>query len=312
MEKEKKDRLIGGLVTVGFHGAVILLFMFILAWKQPFPPKPEYGIEINIGLEQEGSGTEQPKTVSDVSPENQQEEQTETLPAEEESQQEIKESVPETPPENKEPVPEEPEKQPEENIPDSHQEESPVAATPEVKKDVKEEPVREIKEERKKTPPEEKPEKPVEKVNPPVEKPAKKETINKQAIYTGKKGGNQGETKDAVGDAGKQDGTIDARSLHGKQGGGGGGPRLDLPGWKWDFKPNPKDTSKESGKIIFEIKVDEQGNVIAVNPLEYTVNPDVLQIYRKEVERLTFSPTSSNTEPPPVSKGKITFIIRAK
>lgn len=313
LQKEKTDRGIGLLVSLGVHAVVILLFFFILAWKQPYPPKPEYGIELNFGMEEAGSGDEQPQTVSNTPQVLQKEEQPEEQPEESQIQEDqIVEEEPATPV-PAEPLPEEVQEQPEEDIQDSKQEDSPVEATPEIeekKEKVKEpEPVEESKVVEEKSKEIAKlPEKTVEE---PVRKPPAKK-VNEKAMYPAKKGGSEGETKDEKGDAGKPDGTIEARAIYGKQGGGGGGPRLDLPGWKWDFTPKPEDKSSEEGKIVFELRVDDQGEVTGVKTLESTVSPDILKIYKREVERLTFSPTNTNSLPPPVSKGKITFIIRAK
>ena len=312
LQKEKKDRRIGLLISMGVHAAVILLFFFILAWKQPYPPKPEYGIELNFGLEEAGYGEEQPQTVSNTPQDVQEEVQPEEKLEEEQIQEEVFEEEP-APEEPSEPLPEEvQEEQPEEDIQNSMQEDSPVEATPEIKENKepvkKTEPVKEKIVEDKLEESAKLPEKTVEE---PAQKP-EAEKVNDQAIYPVKKGGNQGETKDETGDAGKPEGTIEARALYGSQGGGEGGPRLDLPGWKWDFTPKPEDNSSEGGKIVFEIEVDDQGEVIGVKTDESTVSQDILQIYLREVRRLTFSSTDPNTIPPPVSEGKITFIIRAK
>jgi len=120
-----------------------------------------------------------------------------------------------------------------------------------------------------------------------------------------------GDNTDVQGDEGSDSGDIDARALYGTPG-GGGGASLDLAGWIWDYVPKPQDTSDEYGRIVFEIKVDDQGEVIGVRTIEKTVSPKVEQVYREEVESLTFSPTSSNTMPAPISTGKITFIIKVK
>ncbi len=85
-----------------------------------------------------------------------------------------------------------------------------------------------------------------------------------------------------------------------------------MTGWIWDFAPDPKDTSNENGRIVFEIKIDDMGEIISVRTLEKTVSPAVERIYKNEVESLTFSPISSNTSSAPVSTGKITFLIRSK
>ena len=87
---------------------------------------------------------------------------------------------------------------------------------------------------------------------------------------------------------------------------------MDMSGWMWDFEPKPDDTSSETGRIVFEIKVDDQGEILSVRRLESTVSPTVEKIYRQEVEKLTFSKTSSNAIVAPISTGKITFVIKSK
>jgi protein TonB len=150
--------------------------------------------------------------------------------------------------------------------------------------------------------------KPVEQA-PKEEPKVEEKKVDSNALYPGSS--SQGNKENTAGDAGNPDGNVEARALYGKQGGGGGGPSLDLAGWRWDFVPNPNDNSKENGRIVFEIRVDDNGEVIGVRTLEKTVSPAVEQLYRREVEKLTFSPTS-NSIPAPISTGKITFIIRSK
>jgi len=291
-EKEKKDKRIGMLVSLGTHAVMVALFFFILAWKQPYPPKPEYGIELNIGFDQMGTGIDQPAPVEEV---------TEVPEPSEEAVDEVEQPQPEPVVEEQatetEPVVEQPEE-----LPDSQQEDSPVYTEPEPAEQVNEpeqpeEPaaVQETVEESAETEQKEAP--------PPAPK------INERALYPGT---SQGPNKDRTGDAGTEDGTVDSRAIYGKSGGGQGGPSLDLAGWMWDFMPNPDDTSNENGLIVFEIKVDERGEVVAVRTLEKTVSATVELVYRREVERLTFSPTPGSVNPAPVTTGRITFIIRSK
>lgn len=37
----------------------MLLFLWVTVWKEPYPPHPEYGIELNLGNVQTGSGNEE-------------------------------------------------------------------------------------------------------------------------------------------------------------------------------------------------------------------------------------------------------------
>jgi hypothetical protein len=105
-------------------------------------------------------------------------------------------------------------------------------------------------------------------------------------------------------------GTVHPGALYPYGDDGGGGSSLDLTGWRWDYIPRPNDRSREDGRIVFEIKVDDSGAIIGVRTLEKSVSPALEQLYRREVEKLTFSPTSSNTIPAPISTGKITFVVR--
>jgi outer membrane biosynthesis protein TonB len=288
--ERNKDKRIGWAVSATVHILMVALFFLINAWAAPDPPLPEYGIELNFGLEEAGSGFEQPvtqpspPTVEDQGePEDQEvveeeeivEDQTETQPVENTSVEELPDSQEENSPVETKPA------------------EKPVPNTP-VEKEVVKEPTPVTK------PVEEKP-----KEQPKVEE----KKVDSNALYPG--ASNQGNKENKAGDAGNPEGKIDARSMYGKQGGGGDGPSLDLAGWQWDYIPKPNDTSKENGRIVFEIKVDDKGEVVRVSTLEKTVSPAVEQLYRREVEKLTFSQTSDNTIPAPISTGKITFIIRS-
>lgn len=290
--ERNKDKRIGMAVSASIHVLIILLLFLINAWKAPDPPLPEYGIELNFGIEEAGSGFEQPiaqPTPPTVEEQGEPEEQIV------EEQEEVVEEQPEPEPVEDTSV---------EELPDSQQEDSPVETKPAEESKPVEEPVEEKVEEAK----------PV--VTTPVEEPPKEEPkvkekkVDSNALYPGS--ASQGNKENAAGDAGNPEGSVDSRAMYGKQGGGGGGPSLDLAGWRWDFEPNPNDNSKENGRIVFEIKVDDNGEVIGVRTLEKTVSPTVEQLYRREVEKLTFSPTSENNLPAPISTGKITFIITSK
>src|SRR4051812_49160169 len=64
-QQEKKNRRIGMLTSLGVHTALLMLFLFAMAWRAPDPPLPEFGIIINVGFDDQGSGdvqTDQPAT----------------------------------------------------------------------------------------------------------------------------------------------------------------------------------------------------------------------------------------------------------
>ena len=61
-EEEKKNQRIGLITSIGVHLAVLVLFLLMMAWRAPNPPFPEYGIELNFGMEDQGYGEVQPET----------------------------------------------------------------------------------------------------------------------------------------------------------------------------------------------------------------------------------------------------------
>lgn len=289
--QEKKHKRTAALVSILVHGLLLFLFLFMIAWKEPNPPLPEYGIQLNFGLDNVGSGDVQPETAANES-ESIEEAAPEELPTENvQTPTEIESEAVE---ESAEPVVEET---------TSNTAESPDVVAKEVKKEEVKPIVKETPKEVKKETP-----KPVEKKE---EEKAEEGAKGKEGESSTQQAANQGDNTNKVGDKGDEKGTLDARALYGKPG-GGGGSALELTGWMWDFKPKPNDTSNENGRIVFEIKIDDQGEILSVRTLERSVSPAIEKIYRAEVEKLTFSKTSDNSIVAPVSTGKITFVIKSK
>lgn len=288
--EQNKDKQIGWIVSLSIHALVVLLFFFVMAWRAPDPPLPEYGIELNFGLDA-GFGNDQP-TVTPTPP-------TEDDEGEPEEQiEEVQEEVIEEPQEA-EPI----EESAIEELPDSQQEDSPVETQPAEEQTPVDQPVEEEIVEKAKPISE-----PV--IKTPEEEPKVEEkVINPQATYPGSS--SQGNKEDVAGDVGDPERSEDARAIYGKSGEGEGGPRLELAGWEIDGKLNVNDNSKENGFIIFEIKVDDNGDVIGVRTLEKTVSVGVERLYKSEVEKLTLRQTG-NAIAAPISKGRITFTITSQ
>ena len=288
-EKDKKNERAGILFSVGTHIAVIVLFIFLIAWRAPNPPLPEFGIELNFGTSDAGTGEIQP----------------ETTPAEAESEEEA--------------MPDTPEEVVEETV------EETIEETTEETEAVEEEIVP-VTEQATEAPVKEPEKKPVE-VTPKVEE-KKEDPKPPKVLYPGTKEGaagttgdakdaanaNEGDDTDALGNKGKKDG-IDDRSIYdGKPGGGdGGGSALNIKGWNWDREPRPEhDKVKFDGKITFDFQVDDKGQVISITTIPpSTVSSSLIRLYKDELEKTTFNPIGSGT-PPPRTKGRVTFIIKAK
>ncbi len=283
-EQEKKNRRIGLITSIGVHLVILVAFLFMIAWRAPNPPFPEYGIELNFGMDDQGYGEVQPETPPNES------ETTEEQQAEEENVDQNEEAAEEVSPQEVEEATEQP----------VAKTESPVV-------------VKETPKETKPTPKVE--EKPKEKK--PTESVKKEEKLLATYPADGKKEegtakANHGDNPGAVGDKGSEEGTLDAKALYGKQGGGGGGPALDLAGWNWDQIPHPDIGKNESdGKIEFEIKVDENGDIIGYRVLERSLSIDAEKACRDAISKLTFT-KKPGAVVPAISTGKITFVVRTR
>ncbi|HEU5291759.1 MAG TPA: hypothetical protein VFU05_14015 [Cyclobacteriaceae bacterium] len=289
---EKNNRRIAAVGTIGLHALLLVVFFFLVGWRAPDPPYGSTeGFVINLGFDDQGSGDVQPLVPIGT-------EQDETKPEET--------ITPETPKE---------EVKPEET------EQKSVDETLTAKDDEAVE-VKEIKKDEKKDEPKKDvPVKPVdkpkdkteEKVTPKVEqKPLA--TYNPNATKTtdgqaGKPGG-EGDDAGKTGDKGQPDGQLGPGAYKGRAGGGGDGTGLEIDGWYWDEIPNVKAPEDEStGRLVFEIKVDAEGEVISIRTLQRTLSLEMEKRCKAEIEKLTFSKTGNNV--PAVSIGKITFVVRS-
>lgn len=276
-EKEKKYRRISWISTALVQVLLLLLFYFLIAWKEPFPPIPSYGVELSLGLEDAGSG-EMP--VATPVPEEPVEETVEPEVTETEVIEEVTE-------------------------PTEVVEEAPVVNTesPHV-----------VEEKPKETPPKEQP-KETPKEQPKKEEPRKpteeKKPVQEALMPTADTNTSKGQTSEE-GNEGRKEGSLDGRALMGDQGNSNiSGSSLQMSGWVWDFKPQPKDESTESGKIVYRITVDEDGYLVKIDLVSSTVSAAVERQYRQSVERLSFS-KNNDYQPAPMSTGTVTFIIRSK
>jgi len=299
-DKEKKNQRFGIAISVVSHVVVFLLFLFIVAWRAPDPPLPEIGIELNFGLDEAGTGEEQPEPF--------------TTPAEPDTQEEATEGgmeeIPNEVVEDQAEDPTEPVTDPVEAVDASIDEvETPVTTTQESPDVVKDTPVQpELKKEEVKEP--EETQEPPQKLPPVLYPNNKKGAGGKDGDSNKAANANQGDKDNALGDQGDKDGTVDSRALYGTSG-GGGGSTLNMSGWMWDTKPKPKDSSSESGKLVFQVVIDDKGNIVKVITKESSVSPSLEKVYKDEVMKLTFSKTAGSSVASS-STGTITFVIKAR
>lgn len=288
-KQEEKNKRIGWLTSVGVQLVLLVLFYFIIAWKEPFPPIPEYGIELGFttsaGAESSSSSpVETPiENESESTETNQQVEEVDNTSDNESEVETIEEQVVEEPTDQSDQQP----------VNESAVEEQVESAVEEVQ-DV---PVTEDQET-------------VEQATVEEETPE----VDNRAVMTSSSSSSQNEN-DAEGQGeSEEEKEIDQRAIYGSQGtntGSNEGASLALAGWIWDFKPEPDDQSDQSGKIVYKIVVDQDGYLVKIETVTSTVSPAVERKYRQAVEKLTFSKTAEY-KTANQSSGTITFIIKSK
>lgn len=288
-QQDRKNKQIAWITSVGIHGLLLVAFMLMMAWRAPNPPLPEYGIELNFGMDEQGGGEIQPETspgAQEEANDQAEQEQTETIQPEEQV--------------NEEPIPEKTEE------PIISKVESPV-----VVKEEKKEPAKEVVKEKvveskpKVTPTEE------------VKKIEKKETLPSEQKGTDAKKGdpttNQGDDG-KQGDKGNPEGKLDAKALYGQQGGGGGGEGfgLSMSGWAWADQPQiPNLPDNEDGRIEFEIECDSEGEIIGITTIQRGLSARAEQLLKEEIRKNSLMRTSAG-KAPERSKGKVVFILKTK
>lgn len=306
-ENEREARILAATGAFGITALLLLVFLFVrLSQSVPQPPPIQF-VEVNFGTDQRGSGRIQTYNKASDS-----KRAVEVKKAEDKPNPKVTTTnrVEKTPPA---PVPKIEAAKPSKVIAEkpiiASRQESPVT-TPE-----KAEPKKTTA-----TAPSPAP-------APPRSEPVKKvETVDANALYKRSSGGggangtvgrasgvggnNNGDDASGVGDKGNPNGKIDAKGLYGTPGGSASGVAFDVSGWSMSGVPKVNDDSDETGKITFQLTVDQSGDIVNVRVQQTTVSPAIVEVYRRAVQRLRLSPKSSVT--PPISKGTITFIIKSK
>ncbi|MEO5603467.1 MAG: hypothetical protein ABIR06_21280 [Cyclobacteriaceae bacterium] len=303
-QEEKEKNIKAGLTSVGINALILLIMIFAAAWQTPGSGPGDYpGIEVNLGYDDYGSGDIEPAT-----PIGRDEATDDENPPVKPAEEEVKpKEVP---------------------LPAPVQEE--VKTTTIIEPATLTDPTSdvEIKEEEK-VKPVEKPveKKPVVVPDKPVEKkPEEKPKVDSRAVYKGKssantaaegagdgkKGtpGNQGDDIGKEGNKGVPGGTEGAAIYKGTPG-GGSGSGLQIEGWEWDNIPKPTILDNETGRIVFLIEVDSNGELVSYRKESGTVSAAAERACREAIQKLTFT-KKAGAKVLDITNGRITFVIRAR
>ena len=293
-QQESKNKRIAALSTAAIQVFVVFLLFIIVAWRAPNPPLPEYGIEINFGLDDEGSGEVQPETpVGNEGNQPEEPAQEEQVQAEPEVKEEVKEET--KPADTKET----------EDVPVSKVE-SPVVTKEKEPEKPAEKPKEKVEEKKEEKQPEVKKEQPKAVYKPNNEQA----TAEKEGAKEGTPG-NHGDDKSKTGDKGNPEGKLDAKALYGQPGGGGGGVSMSgFNGFAWPTVPTPPLPEDAFGVYEFIVKVDDQGEVVDVKAVTRGLSLEAEQKLKAVIQTLEFVPKGTNL--PAISEGRITFKVVSK
>ena len=132
-------------------------------------------------------------------------------------------------------------------------------------------------------------------------------------------GNNNGDGKAGeVGDKGDPRGTPDGKSLYGNPGkggpgsggSGGSGTSVSISGWKNKGNLNiNKDNSSETGTIVFDVVINDFGDVISIKNRATPLSPSVVNYYRDQIRTKLKSTLQAEGTPPSRSSGTITIRI---
>lgn len=288
----KKEKSIGLIATVLFHVLLVLLFM-LLAFRTPLPLPGEEGVEVNLGYSNQGMGNTPQKKRPTTAPKKVEQQKTTPKP-------------PPTPVSNTDQVKEN-------KLLTQNTEEAP--AIPEKKKDETKQKENKPKPEQTKDTTQVKIKEPIKDQladNKKVEEEVKEEApkVNPRALYRGPSskgdgGGNEGVTNQP-GNQGKPNGILDAKKYEGA-GGLGNGIGFDLGGRGAKTIPKPEYNSKEQGRVVVTIHVDQQGNVIKAIPGARGTNITDQNLRKMAEQAALKAKFSEDPNAPSIQKGTITY-----
>jgi outer membrane biosynthesis protein TonB len=308
-EAENKRKAM--IITIIVNVLVLMAIFFIVVWREQVPPLPKYGMELNLGFTDLGSGNNQ----TTAPPSETQTTNTEAPAAGDQAPKPVEATVPVTQPKTEAAKPATSPAKP--TVEALSKTPSPVKASEKPTPAVKD-PSPAKKETTSVTQPS------VSEAEKTTTKAEEKPKIDQRAIFgaggttgTGSQpaaGSAQG-TSTQKGDEGKPTGTIDGRAIMGSGSGEGvpgpaSGYNLELAGWDFASKPNIRDNvSTRNGRIVFNITVDDNGKIVQAIPREYNVSNEVLAYYRTVINQINFKRQGGGATAE-FSQGKITFIIK--
>jgi outer membrane biosynthesis protein TonB len=145
----------------------------------------------------------------------------------------------------------------------------------------------------------------------PPTKPAKP-TLNQNALYKGKSNGATGEgdgTTNTPGNQGKPTGSTLANNYNGTGSGNGG---LALANRSWVSKPSVQDNHRSTGRIVVEIRVDKNGNVVFAQAGAKGTTITDYDLFTRCENAVKNSKLNAPENAPDIQVGYVTFVFKVQ
>lgn len=147
-----------------------------------------------------------------------------------------------------------------------------------------------------------------------TEAPAKpaKPTLNQNALYKGKSNGASGEgdgTTNTPGNQGKPNGSTLANNYDGTGSGNGG---LNMAQRSWVNKPSVEDNHRSTGRIVVEIQVDKNGNVVKATAGAKGTTITDYDLFTRCENAAKNAKLNSPQNAPDVQVGYVTFVFKVR
>jgi len=124
-------------------------------------------------------------------------------------------------------------------------------------------------------------------------------------------------TSDKTGNFGKETGTLDGKGLYDGTGGTGTGPggpgsgsALSMEGWRLEAEPKVYNNDKETGKVVFSVKIDSEGDIVSITVLQKQVSEALVNKCKDEINKMIFVKNKNNSNTAAFSTGTLTFVFR--
>lgn len=85
---------------------------------------------------------------------------------------------------------------------------------------------------------------------------------------------------------------------------------LSATGWDVATSPNVNNPDQETGQIVYEVEIDNLGNLVAFTVIKKEISDTLSQKCEAELRKMIFVKKVNSTSGLPISKGTITFVFR--